>query len=299
MSPAAASSERWTPYWFIGPLVVYLLLFQGVPLVQEAGLSFTATSLLSPREHTYVGLENYRNLVEATDFHAVVATTALYTVACVVLAIGLGLAAALLLDAPFRGRGVARALVTVPWAAPPVAVALVFVWIFNAQYGVFNWVLRSLGFAAGAENWLDTPGLAMPAILITTIWQIFPFAAVVILAALQGVSSELKEAATIDGADRLSIFGAVVWPTIRPSVALLALFLTIWSIRRFDLIWLMTQGGPIGATETLVIKLYREGFVYRDLGQAAAVGMVGVAVALAVTFVYFHFTRRAERAAGR
>ena len=296
---AAPGSERWTPYWFIGPLAIYLLLFQGVPLVQEAMLSCTATSRLSPRDHAFVGLDNYRNLVDAADFHAVLLTTLFYTVACVVLAIGLGLAAALLLDGPFRGRGVARALGTVPWAAPPVAVALVFVWIFNAQYGVFNSVLRGLGFAAWQENWLDTPELALPAVLITTIWQIFPFAAVVILAALQGVSSELKEAATIDGADRLSIFGAVVWPTIRPSVALLSLFLTIWSIRRFDLIWLMTQGGPIGATETLVIKLYREGFVYRDLGQAAAVGMVGVAVALAVTFVYFHFTRRAEQAAAR
>ena len=262
-------------------------------------LSVTSTSLLSPRDHTFVGMDNYRNLIEGSDFHAVLITTLVYTIACVVLAIGLGLAAALLLDGPFRGRGVARALVTIPWAAPPVAVALVFVWIFNAQYGVFNFVLRTLGFAAGQENWLDSPNLALPAVLLTTIWQIFPFAAVVILAALQGVSSELKEAATIDGADRLSIFGAVVWPTIRPSVALLALFLTIWSIRRFDLIWLMTQGGPIGATETLVIKLYRDAFVYRDLGQAAAVGMVGVVVALSVTFVYFHFTKRAERAAGR
>ena len=299
MTPGSApggAAERWTPYWFIAPLALYLLLFQGVPLLQEAGLSFTATSLLSPRDNTFVGFDNYRNLIQGSDFHAVLITTAVYTIACVVLSILLGLGVALLLDAPFRGRGVARALVTVPWAAPPVAVALIFVWIFNAQYGVFNFALRSMGFAAGQENWLDTPELAMPAVLLTTIWQIFPFAAVVILAALQGVSSELKEAATIDGADRLSIFGAVVWPTIRPSVALLALFLTIWSIRRFDLIWLMTQGGPIGATETLVIKLYRDGFVYRDLGQAAAVGMVGVVVALAVTAVYFHFSRRAEQA---
>lgn len=298
--PAARLDEgRWTPYLFIGPLALYLLLFQFYPLVQELMLSFTSTSLLSPRDHTFVGLDNYRDLVEASDFHHVLLVTFVYTAACVVLAIGLGLAAALLLDAPFRGRGVARALVTIPWAAPPVAVALVFVWIFNAQYGVFNATLRAFGSAAGQENWLDSPELALPAILITTIWQIFPFAAVVILAALQGVSSELKEAAVIDGADRLSVFGAVVWPTIRPSVALLALFLTIWSIRRFDLIWLMTQGGPIGATETLVIKLYREGFVYRDLGRAAAVGMVGVAVALAVTLVYFHVTRRAEIAEGK
>jgi len=287
---------RLLPYLFIAPLALYLLVFQGYPLLQELFLSFTSTSLLSPRDNQWVGLANYRDLVAAPEFRDVLIITAVYTITCVGGAIGLGLAAALLLDAPFRGRGLARALVTVPWAAPPVAVALVFTWIYNAQYGVFNFSLRSLGSALGHENWLDHPSLALPAILLTTIWQIFPFASVVILAALQGVSSELREAAVMDGADRLSVFGAVVWPTIRPSVALLALFLTIWSIRRFDLIWLMTQGGPIGSTNTLVIELYREGFVYRDLGKAAAVGMVGLLVALLVTLVYFRASRRAEAA---
>lgn len=296
MSPRARGKERWTPYLFILPIALYLVLFQLYPLLQEGVLSFTSTSLLSPQRHEWVGLDNYRRLLEASDFHDVLLTTLVYVVACVVLAILLGLGAALLLDAPFRGRGLARALVTVPWAAPPVAVALIFVWIFNAQYGVFNWALRGLGIPAGQENWLDTPSLALPAILLTTIWQIFPFAAVVILAALQGVSPELKEAATIDGAGRVGVFRAVVWPTIRPSVTLLALFLTIWSLRRFDLIWLMTQGGPIGATETLVIRLYREAFVFRDLGAGAAVGMVGLAVALAVTLVYFRLAQRPERA---
>ncbi len=289
---------RWLPYLFAGPLAVYLLLFQVYPLVQEAILSLTQTSLLSPQKHAFIGLENYQDLIDGGDFGSALAITGIYTVACVGLAIGFGLLAALLLDSPFRGRGVARALVTIPWAAPPVAVALVFTWIFNSQYGVFNYALRSLGFAAGKENWLDTPGLALPAILLTTIWQIFPFAAVVILSALQGVSSELREAAVIDGADKLSVFKAVVWPTIKPSVTLLSLFLTIWSLRRFDLIWLMTQGGPVGATNTLVIELYRQGFVYRQLGAAAAVGMVGLVIALAITLVYFRATRRDELARG-
>jgi multiple sugar transport system permease protein len=290
--------QPWLPYLFAGPLAVYLLLFQVYPLVQEAVLSFTETSLLSPQKHAFIGFENYHDLIDGSDFRSALFITGLYTAACVGIAIGIGLLVALLLDSPFKGRGIGRALVTVPWAAPPVAVALVFTWIFNAQYGVFNFVLRSLGFAAGSENWLDTPGLALPAILITTIWQIFPFAAVVILSALQGVSNELREAAIIDGADKLSVFGAVVWPTIKPSVALLSLFLTIWSLRRFDLIWLMTQGGPVGATNTLVIELYRQGFVYRQLGAAAAVGMVGVVIALAVTLVYFRATRRDELARG-
>ena len=290
-------AARWTPYWFIAPVSLYLFLFQGVPLLQELYLSFTSTSLLSPREHVFVGFDNYRDLFVASDFANTLVITTIYTAACVVLAIGFGLAAALLLDSPFFGRAVARALVTIPWAAPPVAVALIFSWMFNAQYGVFNYAQRVLGIQA-FENWLDSPQHALPAILITTIWQIFPFSSVVILAALQGVSIDLREAAIIDGAGRIQVFRAVIWPTIRPTVMLLALFITIWSLRRFDLIWLMTQGGPIGATDTLVIELYRRAFVYRDLGLAAAVGMVGLAIALVVTLIYFRVSRRAE-AVGR
>lgn len=291
--------SRWTPYLFIAPIVLYLLLFQGYPLVQELLLSLTSTSLLSPKDHVFVGLDNYKDLLETSDFRHVILITAVYTIASVILAIGLGLVAALLLDRPFQGRGVARAAVTIPWAAPPVAVALIFVWMFNAQYGIFNHALRILGLASANENWLDDPALALPAVLLTTVWQIFPFASVVILAALQGVSADLREAAVIDRADRLSVFEAVVWPTIQPTVALLALFITIWSLRRFDLIWLMTQGGPIGATNTLVIELYRQGFVYRELGIAAAVGMIGLSIALVVTLIYFRVTKRAETARGQ
>ncbi len=296
---ARLEGSRWTPYLFVAPIAAYLLVFQGYPLLQELMLGFTSTSLLSPGDHTFVGIRNYVELVDTDDFRNALLITAIYTVACVVLSIGFGLVAALLLNSPFRGRGVARAMVTIPWAAPPVAVALIFTWMYNAQYGIFNRSLRFLGFAAGAENWLDNPSLALPAILIATIWQIFPFASVVILAALQGVSEELRDAAVIDGADRLSVFRAVVWPTIQPTVMLLALFITIWSLRRFDLIWLMTQGGPIGATNTLVIELYRRAFVYRDLGQAAAVGMVGLSIAIIVTMVYFRLTLRTERARGQ
>ncbi|WPG35742.1 sugar ABC transporter permease [Variovorax sp. EBFNA2] len=287
------------PYALVLPATLYLLVFQGYPLLRELMLSFTSTSLLSPAQGEWVGLQNYADLWSDPDFHRVIWTTLLYTVACVASAIGLGLASALLLDGPFRGRGIARAAVTIPWAAPPVAVALIFIWIYNAQYGVFGHTLRFFGIESGHENWLDSMQHAMPAVLLTTIWQIFPFASVVLLAALQGVPSELREAAVMDGADRLSVFKAVVWPTIRPSVALLALFSTIWSLRRFDLIWLLTQGGPVGATNTLVIDLYRRAFVNHHLGQAAAVGMVGVVVALAVTLVYFRYTARAEKQGAR
>lgn len=286
-------TSRWTPYAFMAPVFLYLLLFDFIPLVKEFYLSFTSTSLLTPSVNKWVGLDNYRELFSNRDFLNSLWITAVYTVACVVLAIGAGLGAALLLDAPFLGRAVARTLVTLPWAAPPVAVALIFTWIYNAQYGVFNYVQRSLGIET-FENWLDTPDHALTAILIATIWQIFPFSSVVILAALQGVPKELRESAALDGAGAWAIFRAVVWPTIRPTVMLLALFITIWSLRRFDLIWLLTQGGPIGATNTLVIDLYRRAFVYRDLGAGASVGMVGLCIAFAITLVHHRLSSRYE-----
>lgn len=296
---ARLDGSAWTPYLFAAPIVVYLLVFQGYPLLREAMLSLTQTSLLTPQNSVFVGARNYAELAARPDFYRVLAVTGVYTVACVVLAIAVGLGAALLINRPFVGRGLARALVTVPWAAPPVAVATIFAWMLNAQYGIVTYLFKLLDMEIGYESWLDHPTLAPIAVLVTTIWQIFPFSSVVLLAALQGVSEEVREAATIDGADRFNVFKVAVWPTIRPTVALLALFVTIWSLRRFDLIWVMTQGGPIGATKTLVIELYTRAFVTRELGEAAAVGMVGLSIALVVTLAYFWMTVRAQRAEGR
>lgn len=288
-------AANWLPYIFLAPAGLYLLVFQGIPLLQELFLSFTSTSLLSPQNHTFVGLANYTSLFASKQFLGTIWVTFVYTVSCVVLAIGLGFVTALLLDSPFKGRAIARTMVTIPWAAPPVAVALIATWIFNAQYGIFNHVQRALGIPA-YEGWLDNPKFALPAILIVTVWQIFPFSSVVLLAALQGVPRELREAAQIDGANAFEVLLNVVWPTLRPTVVLLSLFVTIWSLRRFDLIWLLTQGGPIGSTNTLVIDLYQRAFVSRDLGAAAAVGMVGLAVALVITLFYVRANRRTDHA---
>ncbi|MCF3934043.1 sugar ABC transporter permease [Acuticoccus sp. M5D2P5] len=291
---AALEGSPWTPYVFIFPLVAYLFAILAGPLLQEFWISFTDTSLMRPDAGQFIGLSNYRFIISDPNFHQVLIVTALYTAGSVVFGIGLGLGTALLMNHDFRGRSVARALVTIPWAAPSVAVALIFSWMFNAQYGIFTILQKSLGLASGAENWLDSTTFALPAVLIATVWQIFPFSSVVILAALQGVPSEVKEAAIIDRADRLNVFKTVTWPTIAPTVALISLFTTIWSLRRFDIIWILTGGGPLGATNTLVTELYREGFIYRDLGTAAAIGMIGLLIASVVTLLYYGASRRAE-----
>ncbi|GIJ26425.1 sugar ABC transporter [Micromonospora qiuiae] len=274
---------------------MFILVFQAVPLAQEIFLSFTRTTLLNPTESTWVGLDNFVRIFGDEDFHRTLRTTVVYVIACVVGAVGAGLAVALLLNRSFRGRGWARALVTVPWAAPGIAVALIATWMLNPQYGIVNRFLDAIGLGVPGGAILDSPRYALPAILATTIWQLFPFTSVVLLSALQSVPKDLTEAAMVDGAGPWSAFRAVTWPVIRPTVGLLALLMTIWSLRRFELIWLMTKGGPVGATETLVIDLYSQAFDSKELGSAAAIGMVGVVISLIVIAGSRFVARAAEK----
>lgn len=287
--------SRWTPFLFLGPAALFILIFQAVPLVQQVYLSFTRTSLLNPARNEWVGFDNYEWILSDPGFQRVLAITLIYVVVCVVGSVGIGLGIALLLNRPFAGRGVARALITVPWAAPGIAVALIATWMFNAQYGIINRFLEAVGLGVPGGAILDSPDYALPAILATTIWQLFPFTAVVLLSALQAVPKDLLEAATMDGAGRFWTFRAVTWQVIKPTVGLLALLMTIWSIRRFELIWLMTRGGPVGSTETLVINLYAQAFESQQLGRAAAIGMVGVLISTIVVIASRMVARFAER----
>lgn len=287
--------SRWTPYFFLLPAAAYILVFQAVPLLQEIYLSFTRTNLLNPTRSQWIGLENYAKVFASADFQQTLMTTLVYVLACVIGSVGAGLGVALLLNGRFPGRGIARALVTVPWAAPGIATALIATWMLNAQYGIITRVLRALGVDVGESGILDNPDLALIAILATTIWQLFPFVAVVLLSALQSVPAELTEAAEMDGANRWWSFRVVTWQVIKPTVGLIALLMTIWSLRRFELIWLMTRGGPLGTTRTLVIDLYSEAFDSKQLGAAAAIGMVGIVIALIVVVGSRYVAQAAER----
>jgi len=274
--------SKWTPYVFLVPAMAYVAIFQLVPLIQEVYLSFTRTNLLNPSHNVWVGFDNYAAVFASESFRQTLLITLVYVVACVVGSVGVGLLVALLLNSRFPGRGIARALVTIPWAAPGIAVAVIAVWMLNAQYGVITHLLTGLSIPVGQGGVLDNPDLALPAILITTVWQLFPFTAVVLLSALQSVPDELIEAANVDGAGKWWTFRVVTWPVIRPTVGLIAVLMSIWSIRRFELIWLMTRGGPLGTTRTLVIDLYSQAFDSKQLGTAAAIGMVGIVISLII-----------------
>ncbi|MCW0215561.1 MAG: sugar ABC transporter permease [Pseudonocardia sp.] len=282
----------------VAPAVVLLLLVQAYPLVEGLRLSFTNTALARPRAGTFAGLDNYAELFADPRLGKILWVTLVYTVASVVGSLVIGLVAALVMNVGFRGRGLLRSILTVPWAAPGVATALVFIWMLDSQYGVTNWALTLLPFVDEYQRWLNDPSLAMPAVVAVTVWKVFPFAAIALLAALQAIPEELHEAAKIDRASGLNRFRQVTMPGIAPVVLTLALFLTIWSFRRFEIIWLLTGGGPVDATNTLMIDLYRESFKNRQLGYGSAIGMVGLVLSVLASVVYFVTSRRLTRRYG-
>lgn len=283
---------------FVGPAVVALLVLQAYPVLEGVRLSFTDTSLLRPRDGMNIGFENYRDLLSAPRFWQALRNTVVYTIGSVVGTLVLGFAAALTMNRKFRGRWLVRSIFTIPWAAPAIAAALVFVWMYDAQYGLVNYILETIGLIDEYKRWLNDPSLAMPAVVVATVWKIFPFAALVLLAAMQAIPEDLYEAARIDRASSITQFRHITLPSVMPTLLVLMLFVTIWSFRRFELIWIMTGGGPIQATNVLVVDLYRESFRNMRLGYGAALGVVGIVLSSLATVAYFLVTRKVQRAYG-
>ncbi|MEB4614569.1 carbohydrate ABC transporter permease [Leucobacter sp. M11] len=287
----AKPRRNWTPYLFIAPALIYLAIFLLVPLARGIQLSFTDTKLVNPGGGSFVGVDNYTQMLTSEQFWNSFLATVLYTVGTVVFAVLIGTALAVLINRPFRGRTVVRAILTFPYAMPTVAVALIFVWIYNQSSGALNRGIGVLGL--GEVGWLTDPAYGMFSVVLATVWKVFPFVMLVVLASLQSVPEELFEATRIDGADGLSTFRAIVLPHIMPTVRIVALLMTIWSIRRFEIIYLLTGGGPVESTNTLVINIYRQAFSSQNLGLAATIGVLGLILSLSVT-VFFLLVERRE-----
>jgi multiple sugar transport system permease protein len=285
---------RWAqplaPYGFLLAPAVYLASFMFWPLAKELLMSLTETRLINPNGGRFIGLRNYERLLASQNLYNALEVTLIYTLGSVLLGVLLGIVFALAIDRPFRGRPVARAILLFGWAVPNVATSLIWLWMYNEQSGVFNSAASALG--VGQVPWLSSAQFALGSLLAVTVWQVAPFVMLVVLAALQSVPEEVREAARVDGADRLNIFRTVTFPHIRPAVQLVALLIAVWSIRRFDLIYLMTGGGPLGSTSTLVVRLRQVAFENYDLGLASAYGAIGLVLALLIGAAHYAAEQR-------
>jgi multiple sugar transport system permease protein len=285
------------PYLFILPPLLYLAVFMFWPLVRQMWMSLTRTRLINPNRSTFVGLDNYERLFQDAAFYQSLRVTIVYAALSVILGVALGVISALAVDRPFKGRPIARAILLFGWAVPNVAASLIWLWMYNESSGVFNQITSFLNL--GSFSWLTSTELALGSVVAVTVWQVTPFVMLVVLAALQSVPQEVREAARVDGADSLSIFRAVTLPHIQPSVQLAALLVAVWSIRRFDIIYLLTGGGPIGSTSVLVVKLRQTAFENHDLGMSSAYGAIGLALALLVAAVHYVVEQRRMKGLSR
>src|SRR3954452_4532136 len=254
----------------ITPAAAFVFCIAIYPIVRVLWLSFFTQNLGTSLVPKFVGIDNYIRLANDGHFFATVRTTLFFTFVSVAIELVLGLAFALLLNHEFRGRAVARAAMLIPWALPTAVLAWAWSWIFNDQFGVLNDLLHRLGIFARPVAWLGRGPTAVTAVIFADVWKTAPFVMIILLAGLQNMPEELHEAAAIDGAGAWKRFRFITLPLLMPSIMIALLFRAIQSFGIFDLIFVMTGGGPGGATETVAIYSYNTYLRYLDFGYGSA-----------------------------
>ncbi len=274
---------------FVAPNFFLLGAFSYWPLIYQAYLSLTRWDMISPIK-PFVGADNYRYMVTGREFYRVLFNTFAFTGAVVVGSIVLGMALAVLLNQRLRGRTTARAIIFAPYVLSGAAIGLVWAYIFDPVYGLMRIFLNLFGIAS--PNWLVDTTWAMPAIIIVYLWKNVGYSAVIYLAGLQNISQEMYEAAKVDGANGWQSFRYITVPQLSPVTFFVSVTTILFSIQAFDIIAVMTGGGPVNATTTLVWYLYEEAFIAFRAGTAAAVGMLLFVIMLAVTIFQVAYVQR-------
>jgi ABC-type sugar transport system permease subunit len=297
MNPGAGLAERrrtlmreWGLFaLFLAPNVFFLAVFTYWPLIYNVYLSLVNWDMISP-DKLFVGLANYQDLASDPQFWKVFANTFVFVGVGVIVTLGLGFATALLLNQKLRGRSIGRSVVFAPTILSGAAIAIVWIYVLDPRFGLLNLVLSFIGLRS--PSWLTDPAWAMAGLIIVYIWKNFGYAVVVYLAGLQAVPRDLLEAATVDGANGIQRLLNVTLPQISPVSFFLLVTSILGSFQAFDLVAVLTQGGPVDATNTLVYDLYEEGFLAFHAGRAAAIAMVLFVLMLAVTVVQLRVVER-------
>lgn len=283
-------------YLFLLPAAVLITVVNFVPMAQAFITSTYQYSLFRPRSKPFVGLENFTEQFADPLFWRALWQTGVYTGSAVAGQFLLGLLAAVLLNRSFMLRGLFRGLVLIPWVIPGSLAGVMFALLFTSN-GLINTVasglgLVKLGVIPANFPWLSNPASAMTVLIVTSTWKGFPFFAVMLLAAMQGVPDDLYEAARVDGADRWRQFVHVTLPGIRMTILVALLLQTIWTFNSLDLIYVMTNGGPAHATTTLVMLAYQAAFGLGQIGDASAIAVSALVIVGAIAWIYLLLYRK-------
>lgn len=262
--------EQRTGWLLLLPALLLLLFVFAYPIARAFWLSLFTQNLGTKLQPVFSGLGNYVRMAGDSRFWQTFWTTMVFTSASVVIELLLGLGIALVLNQRFLGRGLVRTITILPWALPTALIALAWAWMFNDQFGVINDILLRLGLIQNGINWLGDPTLAMIAVIFADVWKTTPFISILLLAGLQSISPELYEAHAIDGATPWQSFRHITLPLLLPQILIAALFRFAQAFGVFDLIQVMTGGGPGGATEVVSLYIYATVMRYLDFGYGAA-----------------------------
>jgi ABC-type sugar transport system permease subunit len=281
----------WRAEWFlfllfVGPNLLLFGIFSYWPMISNVYLSTVRWDMISPVK-TFIGSANYVYLFNDNEFRMVLRNSAVFTVGAVGGSLLLGLATALLLNQKLRWRNGARAVLFAPTLLSGAAIGIVWVYIFDPRFGLLARLLGAIGI--GSPSWLTDPAWALPAVIIVYIWKNVGFSTVIYLAGLQAIPQDLYEAARVDGAGVLWRFRSVTLPMLSPITFFLVITALLNSFQAFDIIKVMTEGGPVDATNTLIYYVYEQGFVAYNAGRAAAAALVLFAIMFAITLIQLRY----------
>jgi sn-glycerol 3-phosphate transport system permease protein len=283
------------PYLLILPTMIFVALFTAWPTVLSIYQSFflQRMNIAKFREPTFVGFQNYIDLFADPSFHQTLVNTLIYVLGTVPLSMLLGFTFALLVNRKIRGVGMARLAFFHPMVLPMVSAATIWLFFFTPNYGLFNSALRLFGYS-GPQNWAGNPSMALLAVMIVAIWKNSGFYMIFYLAGMQNLPSEVYEAAALDGASSWQALWAITIPLLRRTTVFVTTIAFIDAFRTVDHIFVITQGGPSGASTVLLYKLWQVRFEYQNVGAAAAITVMFVALLLVFTVSNFIFSERKE-----
>jgi multiple sugar transport system permease protein len=285
--------SEWSAYLFLAPGVILFSLFTVFALLFAFYLTFHEWSIIEP-EKPFVGLDNYSELIHDERFRRSIVNTLYFTGASVPLGMAAGLAIALLLNQPLRGRGILRTLYFLPVVTPFVVVTIIWKWLYNGDFGLFNYYLLKTHLIDEPLLWLSDKNLAMPAVVLMSVWSGVGFSMVIYLAGLQSIPQEYYDAAKVDGAGAWARFRHITVPMLAPTTLFLMVMGIIGSFQVFTQIFIMTNGGPVDRTTTMVFFIYEAAFKFYEMGYASTLAYGLFALLFVFTLLQLRLYRRAD-----
>lgn len=281
------SMKRLMPYFFIGPALLALVALVVYPLLYGVYISFFKTNLANKWD--FVGLKNYISVFSDGVFVKQLGVTLKFTAIVVLAHFITGIFLAMLLNQSRPGITFFRTILVLPWLMPEVVIALIFKLIMNPLYGLLNYGMQLLGLSEGGVSWLGDTKYAFISVVLVCIWKGYPLVMVNALAALQSVSTDIYEAAKVDGANKIQTFFRIILPSIKPVLATTLILDTVWWFKHYTIVYLMTKGGPGSDTSIVSIEIYKQAFDYFNFGKAASMSVVVFFVCLIISKLYRRF----------